>query len=123
MNRKSIGFRIEADPNISHNPDLGANVGEAPKQPTTPSRLTRAKIAAGLLVGRLVPPSERQIQAALDEENRQKVVRSEMDIDTGAITEVYGGGQRVTVEPYRPAEMLEVPAIPPVAPTKAHPHQ
>lgn len=120
MNRKTIGFRIEAGPNISQNPDLGANAGEATKQPATPTRLTRAKIMAGSLVAGMVGPSERQIQAALDEEDRQKVVHSEMDIDTGAITEVYGDGRRVAVEPFHPTEMPEGPAptTPPTPPEK-----
>lgn len=119
MNRKSIGFRIEAGPNISQNPDLGANVGEAPKQP--PSRLTRTRIGAGLLLASLVPPSERDIQAAIDEEDRQKVVRSEMDEATGQITEVYGDGSRVAVESFRPAEMPEAPAQPAVQPPETKP--
>ncbi|HPR09853.1 MAG TPA: hypothetical protein PLT04_04780 [Candidatus Saccharibacteria bacterium] len=59
MNRNSIGFRIEAGPNISQNPELGANNGEADRRPDggtpTERRLLLAAIAAVALVAGSFP--------------------------------------------------------------------
>ena len=110
MNHNGIGHRIEAGSNVSGNPDSSANTGEAAKQPV--SLFSRAIEGVRLILSTsLVPLSERQIEEMLNEDGCRKIVRVEENIGTGEITEVYGDGRRVAVEPRNPSpsEMPEAP--------------
>ncbi|HEX5797856.1 MAG TPA: hypothetical protein VFX79_00730 [Candidatus Saccharimonadales bacterium] len=86
--QKNIGSRIERGPNVA------SSTGEGTKPP---SRLTRARINARLLLASLRGPSEQEIQALLDEEEGKKVVRINKDEATGDITEIKGDGSQRTI--------------------------